>query len=175
MAVPKKRVPRPLDESIPDQYKRDYLEAYLILEDSPRMSAVLARKIIADLLKDYGHFDNFHLKKQIDQFIADPTHPQRLKDDLQYGREIGDFGAHRMLDGNGDIVESTREDAQWALEMVQELFDYFIEAPNRSEERRKEFDKKLKQANRKPLQKTTDGKSKTEDTERSRDPSSDEK
>ncbi len=171
IAVPKANEPPRLDESIPEQYERDYREASMILEDSSRMSAVLSRKIIADLLKDYGRFDEHRLTKQIERFIADPSHAQRLKDDLQYGREIGNFGAHRMLDEEGNVVEATKDDAQWALEMVKELFDYFIVTPSRSEKRRREFDKKLEKAGRKRVREAND-ESKTEDTERHGDPRS---
>jgi len=59
--------------------KRDYKEACLIMDDSPRMSSVLSRRILSDLLADYAKLKPYNLKDQIDKFIADSGHPSNLK------------------------------------------------------------------------------------------------
>jgi hypothetical protein len=60
-AVPNKRSAPPVDDSVPVQQRRDYNEAFIILDDSPRMSAVLSRRILADLLKKYDSANQFSL------------------------------------------------------------------------------------------------------------------
>jgi hypothetical protein len=138
---------------VPLDMKRDYQEASLILNDSPRMSAVLSRRVLSDLLKDYAGYDEYTLAKQIDKFIADPHHPSNAKDNLHYLREMGDFGAHTKTDAaTGEIIEVTRDEAEWTLDVVDGLFDYFIIRPTRDAARRVEMDEKLKKAGRKPIQ-----------------------
>lgn len=45
---------RLIDPTVPDPYRRDYEEATAILDVSPRMSAVLSRRLLADLLEEYA-------------------------------------------------------------------------------------------------------------------------
>jgi hypothetical protein len=115
------------------------------------MSSVLSRRILADLLKDYAAKDNFSLKARIDGFIADPKHPSRLKDNLHYLREMGDFGAHTQTDGQREIIPVTEEEAEWTLKIIADLFDYFIVAPKKDEAMRKAFAQKIADAGRKPI------------------------
>ena len=83
---------------------------------------------MADLLKEYCGFDDDLLSKRIDKFKADSSRPSDLSENLDYGREIGNFSAHTMLDDEGNIIEVGAEEAEWALEIVDALFDYFIRA-----------------------------------------------
>jgi hypothetical protein len=165
-AVPNKRSAPPLDDSVTDPYRRDYKEAFIILEDSPRMSAVLSRRILADLLKKYDSATQFSLAARIDAFIANTQHPSRLRDNLHYLREIADFGAHTQVavtkPANNQapagveeeqVIDASPEEAEWTLKVVADLFDYFIVAPKKDEALRSSFDKKLEAAGRKPLRK----------------------
>lgn len=93
-AVPKVKSVLPLDKLIVDPLRKDYIEAFTILDDSPRMSSVLSRRILADLLKQYAGLTQFNLEQRIDAFVLDTTHPRRLRENLHYLREMGNFGAH---------------------------------------------------------------------------------
>jgi len=153
-ALPKKKAIQPIDSVVLNlQLGKDFQEASAILDDSPRMSAVLSRRILADLLKQYAALNDYGLAARIDKFIADKQHPSRLRENLHYLREMGDFGAHTMEDDQGRIVNVERDEAEWTLKVVMDLFDYFIVAPERDKALRDAFDKKLQQAGRKPLKK----------------------
>jgi hypothetical protein len=152
-ALPIRRAIPPISNIVPDGMARDYREAFLILEDSPRMSGVLARRILADLLEKYAGIAEYTLAKSIDMFMADTKHPSRHRQNLHYLREIGDFSAHTKTDTKGDIIEITPEEAEWTLRVVSGLFDYFIVAPATDEAIRSRIDEKLKDANRKPIKK----------------------
>ena len=123
----------------------------MILDESPRMSAVLSARILAALLEEYCKLNDHKLSDRIDKFIHDPKHPERFKGDLHYVREIRNFSAHTMLDEGGNVVEVGKEEAKWTLELIGELFEHFIIGPERSKARREQFDKKLKKARRKPI------------------------
>jgi hypothetical protein len=119
------------------------------------MSSVLSRRILADLLEKYAGLTDYNVATRIEKFIADSTHPSRLRENLHYLREIGDFSAHTMKNDLGTVVDVGREEAQWTLKIVSDLFDYFIVAPEKDRLRRQAMDKKLAEAGRKPVKKPT--------------------
>ncbi|MSQ14663.1 MAG: DUF4145 domain-containing protein [Dehalococcoidia bacterium] len=153
-AVPRKRAPRPIDSLVPQEIRDDYLEASLILEDSPRMSAVLSRRVLADLLKKYAECNERQLDDQIKSFENNQAYPTALKENLHYLREIGNFGAHSQEDDEGKIIDVSAEEANWTLEVLDGLLDYLIIGPARDAERRSIFDEKIKAAKRRPLKET---------------------
>ncbi|MHB8685096.1 MAG: DUF4145 domain-containing protein [Dehalococcoidia bacterium] len=122
-----------------------------MLELSPRMSAVMSRRIVADLLRDCCGLTDKNLVNQIDQFVADKAHPLGLRDNLHYLREMGNIGAHTQKDAAGEIVDVSRDEAGWTLEVIDGLFEYLIVGPKRDEQRRAAFDQKLAQAGRRPI------------------------
>lgn len=170
IALPKKSSIPVVDPLVPSSMKDDYIEAWTILDDSPRMSSVLSRKVLADLLKKYARLTQYVLAQRIDAFVADTQHPSRIRDNLHYLREIGDFSAHtqeqqnappkqnatpqsgeQQPDADAAIINVTREEAEWTLKIVADLFDYFVVAPERDRRLRESFDKKIKAAGRKPI------------------------
>jgi hypothetical protein len=153
LAVPKRKALPVVSSLVVDPLRSDYYEACTILDDSPRMSSVLSRHILADLLRIYAHIENYGLANRIDAFIADTKHPSRLRANLHYLREIADFSAHTQTDQDDEIINVTLEEAQWTLKIVADLFDYFIVAPKKDEELRTAFDKKIEAAGRKRVPK----------------------
>jgi hypothetical protein len=127
------------------------LEAAAILDLSPRMSAVLSRRILGDLLERYAGQSRFFLTDRIDKFIADTTHPSYLRENLHHFREIADFGAHTQKNDQAEIINVDRAEAAWTLDILDSLFDYFIVAPERNRTLREAMDKKIEDAGRKPL------------------------
>jgi hypothetical protein len=155
-AIPQTPSPRPIDALVSDPFHRDYLEASAILSDSPRMSAVLSRRILADLLEKYAGRNEYNLASRIEKFIDDPKYASHLKDNLHHLREIGDFGAHAQKDLNtGEILDAGPEEAEWTLDVIDSFFDYFIVAPERDRMRRDAWEQKMKDAGRKPIAKRT--------------------
>ena len=104
-----RKTTRPVDPVVLSErpeYAKDYREAAAILEDSPKMSATLSRRILAELLKDFGGYDQHRLSSRIEAFTKDASNPKGLRDNLDYLREIGDFGAHAQKDDvTGSIIE----------------------------------------------------------------------
>jgi Domain of unknown function (DUF4145) len=149
-------VTRPIDPLIQDPLRTDYLEAAAILDTSHRMSAVLARRILSDLLTKYANKTQINLVAQIDAFTSEPGHPKRLTDNLYYFREVGNFGAHTQEDrDDATVIDVDREEAEWTLDLVDRLFDYFIVQPARDDEIKTRMDAKLDRVGRKPLRDNT--------------------
>jgi hypothetical protein len=148
---------RPLDPLVPEASPAlagDYAEAVAVLDMSHRMSAVLARSILADLLEAYAKLDDFRLVDRVDKFIENTAHPYDVRDQLHYLREIADLSAHTKKDQSSDQlqrIEITREEADWTLSIVERLFDYFIVSPGKADRLKKGIDEKLEKAGRKKI------------------------
>ena len=125
---PKFGAARPVDPLVPVDYRRDYEEAAAILDLSPRMSAVLSRRILADLLERYAGQSAYRLSVRIDEFIKDTTQPIQIRENMHAVRTAADLGAHtkREKDDQAELVETTRDEAEWALSIIDRLFDWFI-------------------------------------------------
>lgn len=151
IAVPKTTIPS-VNSLVPERYARDYREAWTIVSDSHRMSAVLARRILADLLKEYARLAGNRLTKDVDTFIADTHHPISLRQKLHHLREMGDFGAHTQEDeSSGAIIDIDSEEAVWTLQVVEDLFEYFIVGPAKDKAIMDAMNEKIKKANRNPV------------------------
>ena len=152
IVFPRKPIPRPIDPLVPAIYSKPFHEACLILDDSPGMSAVLSRKILADLLENLGGYTAYTINEQIKGFIDDPKHPSSLKENLHYLREMADFAAHTKKDlATGEILNTSREEADWTLTVVESLFDYWIVGPERDKARRTEMAAKMDKAGQNPF------------------------
>jgi len=163
ISLPKRPNLPALNQLVIDPFRKDYLEAWTILEDSPRMSAVLSRRLLADLLEKYANLNQFSLAKRIDEFITDTHHPLRIRQNLHHLREMGDFGAHTQQDktvtpptaaqtsSDPAIINVDKAEAEWTLKIIGDLFEYFIIAPEKDKDMRSAIDQKLKDANRKAI------------------------
>jgi len=156
---PRFAMSREVAAEVPGDLRRDYLEAARIFPLSPRMSAVLARRILADLLEKYANLTDFSLKVRINEFAKDTNHPHDLRHNLGYLAEVGNFGAHTQTNDQAEIVDVDEEEADWTLNLVDRLFDYFIVSPEKDRKMREALDEKLQAANRKPIDAPPEGES----------------
>jgi hypothetical protein len=139
---------RPIDPLVQEPFRSDYLEAAAILPISPRMSAVMSRRVLADVLERYANHSQFSLKERIDKFTDDKAHPSQLRENLHHFREIADFGAHTQKDDQAEIIDVGDGEAEWTLDLLDRLFDYFIVGPEKDKQMRATMDEKLKAAGR---------------------------
>jgi hypothetical protein len=142
---------RAIDPLVLEPFKTDYLEAAAILDASPRMSAVLSRSVLGDLLQKYAGLDDFGLNDRIKKFRANEKYPSHLRTGIQHFREIGDFGAHTQKNDQAQIIPVTREDAEWMLDFIDRVFDYFIVTPQKDLQILDKWDKNIADAGRKPI------------------------
>ena len=117
IGYPRDRV-RQVDPHVPEEFARDFIEAAAILDRSHRMSAVLARRVLSDLLEKYANLGQFSLTTRIDKFIDDTNQPRSLRENLHHLREIADFSAHTQRNDGSEVLDVTREEAEWTLDVV---------------------------------------------------------
>ncbi len=144
-------VVRTVPPEVPKAIQNDFLEAAAVLSTSQKASAALSRRCLQNLLTDIG-YKKGDLNKQIEQAIK--KLPTRLAQNLDAIRHTGNFAAHPMkYKTTGMIVDVGPEEAEWNLDVLEELFDYCYVQPKISEEKRKKLDAKLKEAGKPPLKK----------------------
>jgi hypothetical protein len=150
MAYPKGYA-RPVAQEVVDPYKADFIEACKVIGDSPKASAALSRRCMQAVLKDKGGAKKKDLADQIDEVIGSGV-PSYIAEGLHAVRNIGNFAAHPLKSTNtGEIVEVEPNEAEWNLEVVELLFDFYFVQPATLAKRKAELNKKLKDAGKPEL------------------------
>jgi hypothetical protein len=140
---------RPVPAEVTDPYRRDFTEAVAVLPFSPKASAALSRRNLQAILRDKANAKKKDLVDQIDE--VSPGLPSYIADSLHAVRNIGNFAAHPMKSKNtGDIVDVEAGEAEWNLDVLEMLFDFYFVQPEIAAKRKAELNKKLSEAG-KPL------------------------
>ena len=148
LVVPRNIV-RIVPPEVPAHIREDFLEAAAVLPFSEKASAALARRCLESLL-DEQEYKGKNLNEKIEAALKDL--PSRLAENLDAVRQVGNFAAHPIkYEKSNTIVDVEPEEANWTLEVLEDLFDYFYVQPKRAEERRKRLEEKLKKAGKPPL------------------------
>jgi uncharacterized protein DUF4145 len=149
---PKVSARSPLSSDVPQKYAEDYKEACLVLSDSPKASAALSRRCLQLVLRDEAKVKPQDLAKEIQQVLDSGTLPSHLAEGLDAVRNIGNFGAHAIKSrSTGEIVPVEPGEAEWNLEILEMLFDFYFIAPARAKARKDALNKKLSDAGKPAL------------------------
>ena len=131
MVYPKASGRPPVPAEVPTEFSEDYKEACLVFGDSPKASAALSRRCLQHILREKAQVtDHNNLAKAIDEVVRDPTIPTDISMTLDAVRNIGNFSAHPNKSLNtGEIVPVEPGEAEWCLEVIEVLFDYYFVRP----------------------------------------------
>jgi hypothetical protein len=147
IAFPRNRFRKPTPSEVPEAIKDDYEEACAVLSISEKASAALARRCLQAILReqDYPQRD---LAKQIDAVLneTDPTKaiPTGLRTTIDAIRNFGNFSAHPVTDQTTlQIVDVEPEEAEWCLEILEEMFDHYYVKPAQAVLRKAALNQKL--------------------------------
>lgn len=139
----------PLPDNLPKYIADDYLEATAVLNISPKSSAALSRRCLQAVLRENG-FTQSNLSKQIDQVL--PVLPAYLAKDLDVIRHLGNFAAHPAKSTTtGEIVDVEPGEAEWNLDVLDLLFDFFYVQPILAQQRRDAINNKLIESGKQPM------------------------
>lgn len=109
---------------IPEQIRKDYLEACLIRSGSPKASATLARRCLQGMIRDFWEIKKGRLNDEI-QAIKEKVDPLTWKA-IDAVRSIGNIGAHMEQDVNL-IIEVEPEEADQLITLIETLLhDWYI-------------------------------------------------
>jgi hypothetical protein len=133
--------------TVPRELQEDYNEACLVLADSPKASAALSRRCLQNILREYAKVKPQNLNNEIDNVIASNQLPSHLANDLHAIRAVGNFAAHPTKDtSTGEIVDVEPGEAEWLLDLLMGLFDFYFVSPAETQKRRDALNEKLKSA-----------------------------
>ncbi len=142
----------PCPPEVPAAIAEDYTEACLVLPDSPKASAALSRRCLQNLLRDAAGVKHGDLANEIQQVIDKGALPSNLAEAIDAIRNVGNFAAHPTKSkSTGEIVPVEPHEAEWNLEVLEELFDHYYEKPAKIAAKRAALDAKLADAGKPPL------------------------
>jgi hypothetical protein len=136
------RPPVPIE--VDSNYANDYNEACLILTYSPKASAALSRRCLQNILREKGGVKNGNLANEIQEVINAGTLPSYLSESIDAIRNIGNFAAHPLKStSTGEIVDVEAGEAEWVLDVIESLFDFYFVLPAILKTKREALNKKL--------------------------------
>jgi hypothetical protein len=139
---------------VPAKITEDYKEACLVLADSPKASAALSRRCLQNILRDHAKVKHQDLSKEIDEVLASKQLPSHLANDIDAVRNYGNFAAHPIKSTKtGEIVDVEPGEAEWNLDVLEGLFDFYFVGPAESKKKREALEKKLADAGKPSLKK----------------------
>jgi hypothetical protein len=141
---------KPTPKEVPEEIKEDYEEACLVLSTSNKASAALSRRCLQAILRGQGYKQR-DLAQQIDALLAekDPAKaiPTALRETVDAIRNFGNFSAHPVTDLTTlQIIAVEPNEAEWRLDILEEMFDHYYVRPARAKARKSALDAKLKSA-----------------------------
>lgn len=142
----------PLPKEVPERYSNPYKKASEVLPISAEASAAISRRCLQDLLREEAKVKPGNLADEIQQVIDSGKLPTGLSESIDAIRNIGNFGTHPIKSTNtGEIVDVEEGEAEWLLDTLDGLFDYYLVQPAKIKEKRDALDKKLKEAGKQPM------------------------
>lgn len=156
LIYPKAIARAPLSTDVPEKFTTDYREACVVLADSVKASAALSRYCLQNLLREKAGIKKSDLSKEIEQVLDANTLPPYIAADLDAVRNIGNFATHPIKSTNtGEIVEVEEGEAEWNLNVLEELFEFYFVQPAIAEKKREALNKKLADAGKPPMKQPT--------------------
>ena len=150
--LPKAISRSPLPPEVPSEFAEDYKEACLVFSDSPKASAALSRRCLQNLLRDKAGTLKQDLIGQIQEVLDAKALPSYLAENLDAVRNIGNFAAHPTKSkSTGEIVDIEPGEAEWNLDILEGLFDFYFVQPHKLQEKREKLNQKLKDVGKPPM------------------------
>jgi len=133
-------------------FATDYTEACLILSPSPKASAALSRRCLQSILREKAGVTKGNLANEIQQVIDNKSLPSHLSESIDAIRNIGNFAAHPVKStSSGEVVDVENGEAEWLLDVLEALFDFYFVQPAILKSKRDALNKKLVDAGKPPM------------------------
>lgn len=137
---------------VPQEFRNDYIEACIVIADSPKASAALSRRCLQALLREKAKVKPSNLFDEIQEVLKTGLLPSHISESLDAIRHIGNFAAHPLKSSaTGEIIDVEEGEAEWNLEVLEGLFDYYFVQPAITQKKKDELNKKLIAAGKPPM------------------------
>ncbi|MGI0011321.1 MAG: DUF4145 domain-containing protein [Nitrosopumilaceae archaeon] len=138
---------RPLPSEVPDKYSIPFHKAVEVLSISAEASAAISRKCLQNLLREEAKVKPRNLADEIQEVIDSNVLPSDLAESIDAIRNIGKFASHPIKSTNtGELVDVEEGEAEWTLDVLEDLFDYYLVKPAIRKQKRDALNKKLQDA-----------------------------
>jgi hypothetical protein len=142
----------PVPPEVDDIFSKDYNESCLILTLSPMASAALSRRCLQNVLREKAGVRKADLSNEIQQIIDSKSLPSHLSESIDAIRNIGNFAAHPLKStSTGEIVDVEIGEAEWLLDVLEALFDFYFVQPAILKAKRDALNKKLADVGKPPM------------------------
>ena len=142
----------PVPPEVEAIFANDYNEACLILTLSPKASAALSRRCLQNILREKAGVKKADLANEIQQIIDSKNLPSHLSESIDAVRNIGNFATHPLKStASGEIVEVEAGEAEWLLDVLEALFDFYFVQPAILNAKRDALNKKLIDIGKPPM------------------------
>jgi len=142
----------PVPPDVDELFAKDYNEACLILSFSPKASAALSRRCLQNILREKAGVKKGDLSNEIQQIIDSNSLPSHLSESIDAIRNIGNFAAHPLKStSTGEIVDVEFGEAEWLLDVIETLFDFYFVQPAIIKAKREALNKKLADIGKPPM------------------------
>ena len=164
---PKNTSRNPIPKEVEGEFANDYMDACKVLADSPKASAALSRRCLQSILREKGEIKQFNeetkkiettkikqgdLANEIQQILDNGNLPTQIANAIDAVRNIGNFAAHPIKSKNtGEIVDVEPGEAEWNLDVIESLFDYYFVQPSKLNKNLEELNQKLKESGKPPV------------------------
>lgn len=125
---------KPQPDCVPKEICEDYEEACLVLEDSPKASAALARRCLQAMIHDFHDIKENTLHEEIMELFDQSKISQDTKEVLLGMKGVGNAAAHPDR-----LIDVSKEDASALLKWLEILFDEWYVERNEKEERERQM------------------------------------
>jgi hypothetical protein len=132
---------------VPKKFAGDYNEACAVIGDSPKASAALSRRCFQNVLREKAGVKQGDLASEIQQVLDSKQLSSSLAESIDAVRNIGNFAAHPIKSQHsGEILEVEPGEAEWNLDVLEALFDFYFVQPEILKKKKAALDAKLKDA-----------------------------
>jgi endogenous inhibitor of DNA gyrase (YacG/DUF329 family) len=147
MVYPKTLNRNPIPPEVSDEFAKDYIQACLVLSDSPKASSALSRRCLQHILREKLNVKKSDLAKEIEEVIEKAQLPTYLLESIDAIRNIGNFAAHPIKSqSSGEIFDVEPGEAEWNLDVLELLFDYLFVQPELLKNKKQALNAKLSEA-----------------------------
>ena len=153
IAYPRSTTTRLVPPEVEAAFANDFREACLVIGYSEKASAALSRRCLQKLLiEKAGAKEKATLDSQIQEVIDSGNLPSYLTEDIDAIRNIGNFALHPIKSTQtGEVIEVETGEAEWLLDTLEGLFDFYFVQPAISRKKRDTVNKKLEEAGKPQL------------------------
>lgn len=152
LIFPRKATREMAKPEVPKEIADDFNEAIMVLNDSPKASAALGRRCLQNLLREKAGVKHGNLTEEIEEILNRKELPSHLANGLDAVRQIGNFAAHPIKsEKSGEIVPIEPGEAEWILDILEGLFDFYFVQPEIIKQKKEKLNKKLEEAGKPKL------------------------